>query len=140
MAYASYRCLIDAPMQQIWDILKMAARDSGGSPIGSWRQILTDTSKLSRSIVPLTETMDIDEAAQTIKLKASSDQGGQALRQFRLVLDPTVDQVALECILDWKLSDALMQDAIQPHLEQFVREPILAIKSMVEQQSSVQNG
>ena len=134
MAYASYRCLIDAPIQQVWQILKNATVLSTGGPLASWQQVIASVPEQRRG--QLSESVDIDEAKQTIRLVLSNQEDIEAFRQFRLVYDTAVEQVALECILDWQPSSQSLQEYIQPRIEQFVREPILAIKQMVEQQAS----
>jgi len=124
MAYASFRCLVDAPYQKVWQSVSMIAVPNGrGQP--PRQQLKIDNLDLQETI-----SLDPQKGELTLKLE-----GGQALkgeRRFAVREDKNTSQLMIESSLDWHASDQNVDRRVHSMLDQLVRDLVLEMKRVSE--------
>lgn len=124
MAYASFRCLVDAPYQKVWQSVSRIAMPSGGGQ--------TPRQPLKIANLDLQETISVDPQKGEVTLKL---EGGQALkgqRRFTVREDKSTSRLMIECSLDWQAVDQDVDRRLHSVLERLVRDLVLEMKKASE--------
>jgi hypothetical protein len=124
MAYASFRCLVDAPYQKVWQSVSRIAV-SQGSGQASRQQLKIDN-------LDLQETVSLDPQKGEVILKL---EGGQALkgeRRFAVREDKSSSQLMIECSLSWQTVDQDVDRRLHTVLDRLVRDKVLEMKKASE--------
>ncbi|HYX37426.1 MAG TPA: hypothetical protein VE954_30355 [Oligoflexus sp.] len=124
MAYASFRCLVDAPYLKVWQSVSAIAAPQGrGQPIR--QQLKIDSFNLQETV-----SLDPQKGEVTLKLE-----GGQALkgeRRFAVREDTSTSRLMIECSLNWHAQDQDVDRRLHSILDQLVRDLVLEMKRVSE--------
>jgi hypothetical protein len=124
MAYASFRCLVDAPYLKVWQsVSRIAVSQGSGQP--PRQQLKVDN-------LDLQETISLDPEKGEVILKL---EGGQALkgeRRFTVREDKSSSQLMIECSLSWHTTDQDVDRRLHTVLERLVRDKVLEMKKASE--------
>ncbi len=124
MAYASFRCLVDAPYQKVWQtVSRIAVPQGGGQP--PRQQLKIDNLDLQETI-----SLDPQKGEVTLKLE-----GGQALkgeRRFAVREDKSTSRLMIESSLSWQANDQDVDRRLHSVLDRLVRDLVLEMKKASE--------
>lgn len=124
MAYASFRCLVDAPFMKVWQSVSLIAVPNGrGQPA---RQ------KLKIDDLDLQEIISVDPQKGEVTLKLD---GGQALkgeRRFAVREDKSTSRMMIESSLNWQATDQDVDRRLHSMLDSLVRDLVLEMKRVSE--------
>ncbi len=124
MAYASFRCLVDAPYQKVWQtVSRIAVPQGGGQP--PRQQLKIDNLDLQETI-----SLDPQKGEVTLKLE-----GGQALkgeRRFAVREDKSTSRLMIESSLSWQANDQGVDRRLHSVLDRLVRDLVLEMKKASE--------
>ncbi len=124
MAYASFRCLVDAPYQKVWQtVSRIAVPQGGGQP--PRQQLKIDNLDLQETI-----SLDPHKGEVTLKLE-----GGQALkgeRRFAVREDKSTSRLMIESSLSWQANDQGVDRRLHSVLDRLVRDLVLEMKKASE--------
>jgi hypothetical protein len=124
MAYASFRCLVDAPYQKVWQSVSRIAVPQGGTQVP--RQ------QLKIDHLDLQETISLDPQKGEVTLRL---EGGQALkgeRRFAVREDKSSSRLMIECSLSWQAADQDTDRRLHSVLDRLVRDLVLEMKKASE--------
>ncbi len=134
MAYASFRCLVDAPLPKVWESICETVQKSpnalpGATAIAVQKdQLQPRRLKLHIHDVDLQEILIPDPEKGEITLRLD---GGQALygeRRFAVREDKTSAKLIIESSLNWQVSDKDFDRRLHTLLDTLVRDIALEIK------------
>ncbi len=124
MAYASFRCLVDAPFQKVCQtVSRIAVPQGGGQP--PRQQLKIDNLDLQETI-----SLDPHKGEVTLKLE-----GGQALkgeRRFAVREDKSTSRLMIESSLSWQANDQDVDRRLHSVLDRLVRDLVLEMKKASE--------
>jgi hypothetical protein len=124
MAYASFRCLVDAPYRKVWQSVAALAVPSARGQ-ASRQQLKIETFDLQ-------EIISVDPHKGEVILKLEGGQVLQGERRFVVRTDPGTSQLMIESSLDWQTQDPDVDRRLHTVLERLVRDLVLDMKRASE--------
>lgn len=116
MAYASFRCLVDAPYPKVWQsICAIATRQ-----------------KLKVDKLELNELVSLDPHKGEITLKLDGGQPLKGERRFAVRADSSSSRLIIESSLNWHADDQDTDRRVHTLLETLVRDLVLEMKTVSE--------
>lgn len=132
MAYASYRCQIQAPSVQVWNFLCASAQEQGPLRVGAFAASAHASQALSAAALPCAEDLVLHQETKELIFALREGQPIQGVRRFRLVQDASKPYPYLEALLDWRCLDKDKERELLPLLESLTRDLALFAKKELE--------
>ncbi len=124
MAYASFRCLVDAPYQKVWQtVSRIAVPQGGGQP--PRQQLKIDNLDLQETI-----SLDPHKGEVTLKLEGGQELKGE--RRFAVREDKSTSRLMIESSLSWQANDQDVDRRLHSVLDRLVRDLVLEMKKASE--------
>ncbi|WP_141735432.1 hypothetical protein [Oligoflexus tunisiensis] len=124
MAYASFRCLVDAPYRKVWQSMTALAVQGGrGQP--PRQQLKIDSFDLQEII-----SLDPDKGEVILRLEAGQVLKGE--RRFAVREDQSTSRLMIESILNWQAHDQAVDRRLHSVLDRLVRDLVLDMKRASE--------
>jgi hypothetical protein len=124
MAYASFRCLVDAPFLKVWQSVEtVAVKNKAGHP---------PRQKVSVDTFDLQEIIRLDPQKGELMLLLDSGQPLKGERRFAVRADQLSSKIIIESSLNWHAADRDMDRRVHSMLEILVRDLVLEIKKVSE--------
>ncbi len=138
MAYASFRCLVDAPLPKVWQSICETAQRTPSPRTGATAiAIHSDRNqptrqKLQISDLALLEIVSVDAQKGEITLRLDGGQALQGERRFAVREDQTSSKLIIESSLNWQARDQAVDQRLHMMLDSLVRDIVLEMKSRSE--------
>lgn len=138
MAYASFRCLVDAPFAEIWRQLHESiqinpVQRSGASAVAIYKDPnFPERCQLRISNQDYIETVSIHPELGEIIFRLEHGQSLSGERRFSVRSDRSSSRMMIESSLDWRSQIEGQDPNLDAALDVLVREPVLAIKSRLK--------
>jgi hypothetical protein len=124
MAYASFRCLVDAPYPKVWQSVSRIAVPNGSGQ--AFRQ------QLKIDNLDLQETISFDPQKGEVTLKLEGVQALKGERRFAVREDKSTSQLMIEASLNWQAADQDVDRRLHSILDRLVRDLVLEMKKASE--------
>jgi hypothetical protein len=140
VAYASFRCPIEAPQDVIWGTLLNAIGEAPQPDITSWQPLEQEAAWLMVNQLHWPEEVLINPHDREIILRLGTAAPFTGTRSFRIKSDPASGQQHLECVLNWRKKSNGGHVALQDGLQDLVKQPLLKAKALIEDQRLARPG
>ncbi len=134
MAYASFRCLVDAPFKKAWDALLNSLQSQSirrkGASVADLKSSPTHIVRLANE--EFSESVVLDSQKGELLLQLQQGQKLQGQRKYTVRVDRATSKLMIECSLNWSSADHELDRNLLSNLEQLVRQPLIEAKSLSE--------